>query len=234
MKTVLVTGGSSGIGEGITRMLAKEGYRVFFTYNGGKDRAKTIEEETGALAVKLDLNDRESMKRAVDMIGGVDVLVNNAGVSEFRMFTDVTEEQYDFLMGVNLKGAYMLTQLAVPNMVSKKWGRIVNVSSMWGVSGASCEVTYSTSKAGLIGFTKALAKELGLSGITVNCVAPGFILTRMSENIDESIKAQFIDETPMNRLGKPEDIANAVRFFISEDSSFVTGQTIVVDGGYIL
>ncbi len=234
MKTVLVTGGSSGIGEGITRMLAKEGYRVYFTYNGGALRAEKIENECGAKAVKLNLSDRESMKKAVGGIGGIDILINNAGVSEYSLFTDVTEEQYDFLMDVNLKGAYMLTQLAVPNMVSKKWGRIINISSMWGVSGASCEVTYSTAKAGLIGFTKALAKELGLSGITVNCVAPGFILTPMSENIDQSVKDRFIDATPMHRLGTPNDIANAVRFFASDESSFVTGQTIVVDGGYIL
>ena len=162
------------------------------------------------------------------------MLINNAGVAEIKLFTDVNLDELDNMLGVDLRGTIILTQKFVPGMVSMKWGRIVNVSSMWGVSGASCEVTYSSAKAGLIGFTKSLAKELGLSGITVNCVAPGLIETPMSEILSEEEKAGFATTIPIPRVGTVEDVANAVEFFIKEETSYVTGQVLCVDGGYVV
>lgn len=233
MKTVLVTGGSSGIGEQLVRELVEIGYRVYFTYCTGYERAKKIASETGAIPKYLNLLDRESIEALVKEVKNVDILINNAGRAEINLFTLVSEQDYDDMLGVNLKGAFLLTQKIVPNMISKKWGRIVNVSSMWGITGGSCEVHYSASKAGIIGFTKALAKELGLSGITVNCVAPGLIDTPMSDVLDEESKQAFCsEELVIPRIGVPHDVTHAIKFFISEDASYVTGQVLAVDGGY--
>lgn len=233
-KKVLVTGGSSGIGECITRTLMENGYDVTFTYCTGKDRAEKISKECGAKALYLDLRDLSSIEALAKVQRKTDILINNAGVAEIKLFTDVTVAELDNMLGVDLRGTYLLTQKIVPNMISNKWGRIVNISSMWGVSGASCEVSYSSAKAGLIGFTKALAKELGLSGITVNCVAPGLIETPMSSILSEEDKAAFCETIPIPRIGTPEDVANAVLFFIKEESSYVTGQVLCVDGGYVV
>lgn len=233
-KRVLVTGGSSGIGECVVRTLMKKGYDVRFTYFQGKDRAEKIARESGAIPYYLNLRDVGSIVKLQKDIGSVDVLINNAGVAEIKLFTDVTEAELDNMLGVDLRGTLLLTQKFVPGMVSKKWGRIVNVSSMWGVSGASCEVTYSSAKAGLIGCTKALAKELGLSGITVNCVAPGLIDTPMSDVLSKEEKAGFVETIPVPRMGTVEDVANAIEFFIKEESSYVTGQVLCVDGGYVV
>ena len=233
-KRVLVTVGSSGIGECIVRTLMKKGYDVRFTYFQGKERAEKIAKESGAIPYYLNLRDVESIEKLQKDIGRVDVLINNAGVAEIKLFTDVNLDELDNMLGVDLRGTIILTQKFVPGMVSMKWGRIVNVSSMWGVSGASCEVTYSSAKAGLIGFTKSLAKELGLSGITVNCVAPGLIETPMSEILSEEEKAGFATTIPIPRVGTVEDVANAVEFFIKEETSYVTGQVLCVDGGYVV
>ena len=233
MKTVLVTGGSSGIGEQLVRELVEIGYRVYFTYYTGKERAEKIARETGAIPKYLNLLDRDSIDALANEVKNVDILINNAGRAEIKLFTLVSENDYDDMMGVNLKGAFLLTQKIVPNMISKKWGRIVNVSSMWGITGGSCEVHYSASKAGMIGFTKALAKELGLSGITVNCVAPGLIETPMSDILDDETKHSFVsEELVIPRIGNPHDVTHAIKYFISEDASYVTGQVLAVDGGY--
>lgn len=233
-KKVLVTGGSAGIGECIVRSLCALGYDVKFTYYQGKDKAEKIALETGAKPYYLNLKDDESIDRCAKEVGNVDILVNNAGVAEIKLFTDVTVSELDNMLGVVLRGTYLLTQKIVPHMISEKWGRIINISSMWGVSGASCEVSYSSAKAGLIGFTKALAKELGLCGITVNCVAPGLIDTRMSDVLSEEDKVAFVDTIPIPRIGTPDDVANAVEFFIGERSSYVTGQVLCVDGGCVV
>ncbi len=234
MKTVLVTGGSSGIGEYLVRELAKKEYRVYFTYFTGKERAEKIQAETGASARYLNLKDRASIYALAKELDNVDILVNNAGIAEIELFTVLSENQIDDMLATNLTGHILLTQKIVPNMISKKWGRIVNVSSMWGITGASCEVHYSASKAGLIGFTKALAKELGLSGITVNCVAPGLIDTPMSDVLDDETKTAFTDTLPIQRIGLPRDVSYAIEYFMSEDASFVTGQVLAVDGGYTI
>lgn len=232
MKTALVTGGSSGIGAEIVRELTKRGYRVYFTYYTGKERAKKIEAETGAKAFYMNLLDLSSIEALRKAIPSIDILINNAGIADIKLFTDVTETDYDNMLGINLKGQFVLTQKFAPDMISKKWGRIVNVSSMWGITGGSCEVHYSASKAGLIGFTKALAKELGLSGITVNCVCPGLIRTPMSNCLSEEDKEDFASTLVVSRVGTTEDVADAVMYFIGEKASYVTGQVLAVDGGY--
>ena len=167
-------------------------------------------------------------------LGQITVLVNNAGIAEQALFSDITEEMWDRMFGVNVKGAYNCTQAVLPHMIHNKYGRIINVSSMWGISGASCEVHYSASKAALIGFTKALAKEVGLSGITVNCVAPGVIATEMNGHLSEDIIEELKNETPLNRIGTPEDVAEAIFFLASDKASFITGQTLSVDGGFVV
>ena len=234
MKTVLVTGGSSGIGEYLVRELTKKEYRVYFTYYTGKERADKIQLETGAIPRYLNLKDRESIYALAKELTNVDILVNNAGIAEIELFTALSENQIDDMIATNLTGHILLTQKIVPNMISKKWGRIVNVASMWGITGASCEVHYSASKAGMIGFTKALAQELGLSGITVNCVAPGLIETPMSEILDEATKSAFAETLPIPRVGITKDVSKAIEYFMDVDTSYVTGQVLAVDGGYTI
>lgn len=167
-------------------------------------------------------------------LGSVGVLVNNAGIAEQALFSDISEEMWDRMFAVNVKGAYNCAQAVLPSMIHEKRGRIVNISSMWGISGASCEVHYSASKAAVIGFTRALAKELGPSGITVNCIAPGVIATEMNGRLSPETMAELKENTPLNRIGVPEDIAEAILFLASDRAAFITGQTLSVDGGFIL
>ena len=184
------------------------------------------------------MSDSNQVKRMFSEIncvfGGVDILVNNAGIAQQKLFTDITDEDFDKMFAVNVKGVFNCCREAVPYMVNRKNGRIINISSIWGISGASCEVHYSASKAAVIGLTKALAKELGPSGICVNCIAPGVIDTPMNSCFDSDTMNALIDETPLMRIGTPEDIAKTVFFFASEDSSFITGQVICADGGFIV
>ena len=242
-KTVLITGASRGIGRAAAEAFAKAGYDVAVNYNKSAEAAETLCRELEKYSVKAlpfqaDVADKktvEKMSAEIEIaMGAVSVLVNNAGIAEQALFTDITEEMWDRMFAVNVKGAYNCTQAVLPKMIHEKYGRIINISSMWGISGASCEVHYSAAKASLIGFTKALAKEVGLSGITVNCVAPGVIDTDMNGHLSPEIISELKEETPLNRIGAPRDVAETVLFLASEKASFITGQTISVDGGFIL
>lgn len=237
-KKVIVTGGSRGIGAETVRLFAKRGCRVAFLYRNAAECAAKLSSETGAEAIRADLSVRteamEGMKRAVELLCGADVLVCNAGIAQSRLFTDITEEDWQTMLGVNLSAPFYCTQAILPTMIHRKEGRIVFVSSMWGQTGASCEVHYSAAKAGLIGMTRALAKELGPSGITVNCVAPGVIDTDMNRMLDAETVQGLREETPLGRIGTPEDIAEAIWYLSSDAASFVTGQVLAVNGGFVM
>ncbi len=240
--TAVITGGSRGIGLAISRELASAGFRLAVIYAGRKESAEQAAEELRAAGTDTeiyacDVADTEGIRAVSEEIlrrfGRVDVLVNNAGISLIRLFTDTTAEDWDRMMDVNVKGLYNTCSAFLPQMISRKRGRIINISSMWGVSGASCEVAYSASKAAVIGFTKALAKEVGPSGITVNCVAPGVIDTEMNAGLDDETREGLISEIPLDRIGSPSDVAGMVSFLASEKASYITGQIIGVDGGIL-
>ena len=242
-KTVLITGASRGIGAASARLFAQKGYQVAIHYHHSQDRAETLAQElrdSGA-AVQLyacDVADRavvQNMVKAVQKdFGTIDVLVCSAGIARQELFTDITEASWREMMGVDLDGVFHCCQAVLPGMIHRKSGRIVTLSSMWGQVGASCEVAYSAAKAGVIGMTKALAQELGPSGITVNCVAPGVIDTEMHHNLSPETKAELAQETPLERLGTPEDVAQAIWFLASEGGSFFTGQVLAPNGGFII
>ena len=235
MKTALVTGASRGIGEAIARQLSKDGMYVFVNYEKSEEKAKKIAEEIGGCAIKCDVSDENAVAQMIKTIeektGGVDVLVNNAGISLVKMFSDTTPEEWERIFSVNVGGVYNVTRSVLPFMVNKKSGRIINISSVWGEVGASCEVAYSATKAALIGFTKALSKELGPSGITVNAVTPGLIDTDMNSDLSDEDKAEFVSGISLLREGTPEDVANLVSFLASDKSDYITGQVIGVNGG---
>ena len=241
MKTVLVTGGSRGIGKCIVENLAKEGFNVVLNYNKSIKEAKQIREELGEQGInieicKADVSKREEVKKLIkftlNKFGNIDVLINNAGIAKLQMFNDITDEDWNDMLGTNLNAAFFTIQEALPNMIHNKNGCIINISSIWGMVGASCEVAYSVSKAGINGMTKALAKELGLSNIRVNAIAPGVIDTDMNSNIDEAIKEEIKSETPLNKIGKPIDIYRCVKWLIEDE--FTTGQIISPNGGYVI
>lgn len=243
MKTALVTGASRGIGRAIALRLGRDGYYIAVNYRentaAAEETLRIITEQGGSGALyRADISDGRAVSEMMEKIssetGGAEVIVNNAGIAEQIMFCDITEEKWDRMFNVDVKGAYLVTRAALPFMIHRKYGRIINISSMWGVSGGSCEVHYSAAKAALIGMTKALAKELGPSGITVNCIAPGVINTEMNGHLDGETLDALRDETPVMRLGTPDDVAEAVSYFASQSAGFVTGQVLSVDGGITL
>ena len=236
-KVALVTGGAKGIGSAIVKRLIIDGYKVAFAYNSSEEKALKLCSEMGedCKAYKLDITDSNAVKAVVDDIeknfGEIQVLVNNAGIAQQALFTDITDEMWHRMIETNLSGAFYCSRAVLKYMINRKTGKIINISSIWGETGGSCEVHYSASKSGLIGMTKALAKEVGLSGITVNSVSPGVILTDMTCHFDEDTMNALKEETPLNRIGTPEDVAGAVSFLASKDADFITGQNISVNGG---
>jgi len=241
-KIALVTGASGGIGSACARELAKRGYTVLAHANRGRDAVDALAGELrgqwmDAHACCCNLADSRQVQAMCSEIlkvhHHVDALVLCAGVSHTGLLTDMTDEQWHSVMDVNVSGAFYLIRALAPGMVSRGTGSIVTISSMWGRSGASCEAAYSASKAAIIGLTQALAKELGPSGVRVNCIAPGVIDTRMMDEHSEETKAQLAEETPLGRLGTGEDVAKAAAFLLSDDACFITGQTLGVDGGYL-
>lgn len=239
MKRILISGGSRGIGRGLVEAFAKNGDKVAFIYKSNHEAADAVAKATGAVAICADVSRPEDVKSAVRTAeaalgGNVEVLVNNAGISLISVMQDITDDLWRDVLDTNLSGAFYLSREVLPGMISEKNGRIIHMGSMWGKVGASCEVAYSAAKAGLRGLTLSMAKELAPSGITVNCVEPGVIQTEMNANLGETVLASLIEETPVGRLGTPEDVSAAVLFLASDAASFITGQLLGVDGGFAL
>ena len=241
--TVLITGASGGIGSACARLMAGHGCRVAIHYRSDALSAKQLQDELGsqgcpAACFCADLSQNDQVIKMVDQIhdrlGPITALVNNAGAAQQKLFTDTTDDDTAFLFGANVNSCVNVCRAVLPDMIRAHRGSIVNISSMWGVSGASCEALYSASKAAVIGLTKALAKEVGPSGVRVNCVAPGVINTKMNANLTPEDLAQLAQDTPLCRIGQAEEAAKAVWFLLSEDASFITGQVLGVDGGFIL
>ena len=242
-KTVLITGASRGIGRAAAIAFAHAGWRVGIGYHKSEREAHTLEAEltaagADAMAFLADVSDRTQVLRMVKQVeerfGRIDVLICNAGIARQQLFTDVTEAQWREMLGVTLDGAFHCVQAVLPDMIRRKDGCILLVSSIWGMVGASCEVAYSTAKAGLIGMTKALAKELGPSHIRVNCVAPGVIDTDMNIQLTEDARQALTEETPLGRIGTPEDVAQALLFLAGENAAFITGQVLSPNGGIVI
>lgn len=233
-KKAIVTGGSGGIGQEICRRLAVDGYSVFVGYSASKEKAELLADNIGGAAVHLDVTDKKSIAAAIEFIGRVDLLVNNAGVSTIDLFTHIPEEISAHIMETNLVGAMNCARAVLPAMIAGKSGCIINISSMWGQVGASCEVDYSASKAGLIGFTKALAKEVAPSGIRVNCVSPGFIMTEMNSRFSQEELDLIREDIPLGIFGEPRHIADSVAFLASGQAEYITGQILAVNGGMVI
>lgn len=241
MKTVLITGGSRGIGKCIAENLARDGFNVVLNYNKSEKQAKQIKKDLEEQGInieicKADVSKREEVKKLVrftlSKFKNIDILINNAGVAKLQMFNDITDEDWNDMINTNLNSVFYTTQEVLPNMIHNKNGCIINISSIWGIVGASCEVAYSVSKAGIDGMTKSLAKELGLSNIRVNSIAPGVIDTEMNSNLDNAIKEEIKNETPLNKIGRPIDIYRCVKWLIEDE--FTTGQIISPNGGYVI
>ena len=233
---VLITGGSRGIGAACVEAFAAQGDRVFFIYHCNHTAAQMVCDKTGATAFAADLSDpdavREAVRHAEELLGGIDVLVNNAGIAQIAMMQDVSDSDWRRMIDTNLSAAFYVSREVVPCMIRRGHGAVVHIGSMWGKTGASCEVAYSASKAGLRGLTMSMAKELGPSQITVNCVEPGVIATDMNASLGEETLRELCEQTPLCRLGRPEDVAELVCFLASDAARFITGQIIGVDGGF--
>ncbi len=241
-KVALVTGSSRGIGRAVATQLAREGYAVCINYYQSKDKAEELVtalrgEGCEVIAVQADVSDRAAVLRMVETcekeLGQITLLVNNAGISGVALFQDVTEEEWDRYFDVNVKGCRNAVWAVMPKMIRDKCGCIVNVSSIWGLHGASCEVSYCCTKHAVVGLTRGLAMELAPSGIRVNCVAPGVIDTDMARSLGGDVLEDLVQQTPLGRIGTPEDIAHAVSFFASDRASFITGQVLTADGGFM-
>ncbi|HHW46440.1 MAG TPA: SDR family oxidoreductase [Clostridiales bacterium] len=243
MKTVLITGASRGIGRACAIAFAKCNYNVVINYLNSEAAALKLHRDLAnlgcsSIVYKADVSNsfqvNNMFEHVFSQFGHVDVLVNNAGISQQCLFTDISEEDFRRMIDVNLVGTFNCCKAVLPSMIKRKSGSIINVSSIWGITGASCEVHYSAAKAGIIGLTKSLAKEVGPSGIRVNCVAPGVIETDMNANLSESDKATLADCTPLLRLGTPEEVAGVICFLASDKASFITGQVISPNGGFLI
>lgn len=232
MKHVLISGGSRGIGAAAVRLFSEKGCRVSFFYVKNRDAAEAVAAETGAEAICCDVADPEAVEVAVKALPPVDILINNAGLALPGLINQITPEQWDRLFAVNVKGIYSTVRAVLPGMLAKQSGCILNISSMWGQVGASCEAAYSATKGAVDALTKALAKELGPSGIRVNAVSPGFIETEMNASLSEEDKAVLVEETPLGRAGTPEEIAQAL--WDLSQSLFITGQILPVNGGFCI
>ena len=237
-KTVFITGGSRGIGAECVKIFSENGYNVAFSYFKSEKEAFELSKKYGAICFRADsaisFEITEAISKASLHFGKIDVLINNAGISHSALFTDITDEMWKRMLDTNLSGAFYASRAVLPQMISRKSGVILNVSSMWGQVGASCEVHYSAAKAGLIGMTKALAKELAPSGITVNAVAPGVIDTPMNSHLDGEALAALCEETPLGRLGRADEVAAAVLYLASDAAAFVTGEVLNISGGFVV
>ncbi len=239
MPNIVITGGSRGIGESMVRLFAREGWRVLFTYLKSEEAAQALSAETGARALRCDARREEDhltlQKEAARLFpGGADALICNAGTAYVGLIQEMAVSAWDDLFAVHVRGAFLATRAFLPGMISKKSGSIVYISSMWGQAGASCEAAYSACKASLIGLTKALAKEAGPSGVRVNCLCPGVIQTDMLQGYTPEDLRALEEETPLQRLGTPEDIARAAYFLCGSGASFITGQVLGVNGGFVI
>lgn len=244
-KTAVVTGGSRGIGRAVVVALFKDGWNVALNYKASQNQALALAAQLNrqsvpqrAIAIQGDVSDPAQVEalfqKVDDQLGPVDLLVNNAGIAQQKLFTDLTEDDWRIMVGVNLDGVFYCSQQALRRMLPRHGGKIVNIASMWGQVGASCEVHYSAVKAAVIGMTKGLAKEVGPSGITVNCICPGVIETEMNAALTPETKAELREETPLCRIGTPEDVAAAVRYFAGDGAGFVTGQVLGINGGLVI
>ncbi len=230
MKTVLVTGASRGIGFATAVAFAKAGYKVYALWHNAPEKLNDVG-DLDITAVQGDVSYLASMQKVYATVGAVDILVNNAAISHFGLLTDLSEEEWERILTVNLKSVFLTAKIFLPDMIRKKSGKILNVSSVFGAVGGSCEVAYSTAKAGMIGFTKALAKEVGPSGIQVNCIAPGVIETEMNARLSDADKAALAEETPLGRIGTPEEVAD-LALYLAKDT-FITGEVIHIGGGFL-
>ena len=242
-KIAVITGGSRGIGAACVRAFAEDGYAVAFLYKNSRDKADALMQSLRAegrdvAAYQCDVADAAQVQAVIADIlrtyRRIDALVNCAGIAHIGLFTDMTEDGWDRLFAVNVRSAFSVTKAVLPGMISRQTGAVVNVSSMWGEVGASCEVAYSTTKAALIGLTKALAKEVGPSGVRVNCVTPGVIDTDMNAQLTEDDRDELADETPLGRIGAAEEVAKTILFLCGEGASFITGQVLGVSGGLVI
>lgn len=233
MRNVIVTGGTRGIGKSISEIFLKNGDRVFAVYEKNEQAAREIA-QLGAITIRADVSKSEDVSKIMETVhkfGKTNILINNAGIAQIKPFADLSENDWDKMFDVNVKSAFLMSKAVLSDMLVDKTGKIINISSIWGQTGGSCEVHYSASKSALIGFTKALAKELGLSGICVNCIAPGVIDTEMNKEIDADAMRELEEEIPLGRVGKPEEIANLALFLADEKSNYITGQIFGVNGG---
>lgn len=242
-ETVLITGSSRGIGRAAAILFAERGYRVVINYFQSEEAALSLSRQLNekgcrTLALHCDVSDRDQVRRMVEetekAFGPIDILVNNAGIAEMKLFTDITPEYWERIFAVNVNGIFHCCQAVVPSMVSRKSGRIINISSIWGIVGASCETHYSATKGAILAFTKALAKELGPSGIRVNAIAPGAVYTDMIAGLDPQILEQVKAETPLGVIGSPEEIAETIFFAASQNAALFTGQVLSPNGGLVI